>query len=183
MGQATFNLSEFFNRLGIKNPRPTMLESVQPVTIVANLDELTPNLRAPSMMVGFDIAATVGERGLFQIFARGPGGTLVNSVTGSLVLFLVTDAADLSLTPQPTICTFGDDATRSVVTKGTSLVNPFSGTQARYASSTRANFPIANRPWYLAPNQILTVGVAGTNIAVQNNNVWLTDLPAASLGP
>lgn len=184
MGQSTFNLSQFFNRLGIKNPRPTMLESVQPVLVVSDLSEMTPWIRAPSAMVGFDVAGVIAERGFIQIFARGAGGTLVRTITGSDVFFLSTQQPDLGGTEAGIICVFGDVDPVSVVKIGTTAVNPWAGgTAGRYASATRPNFSISNGPIYLAPGQILTVGKSTLDSPLNNYNVWFTDLPAAQLGP
>lgn len=181
MGQSTFNLSRFFNQLGIKNPKPTMLESVQPVVNVGEFGELTPMFRQPSMMVGFDIGAVAAQRAIFQIHALGQGGTLVHTVTSAGIIFFVTLQADLGLANQSSVCIFGNTRPASLVTAGTSVVNPFGTTSGRNSASSRPNFSIGNRPFFLDHGQILTCGVAGVNSALNNNNVWLTDLPTAAL--
>lgn len=182
MGQSTFNLSEFFNRLGIKNPRPTMLESVQPVIVVGDFENMTPAHNVASAGYGGTIGAIVGERGVVQITSRSPGGTLINWFTSNVTTSsITTEVATAGLTLVEPLNRFSLQVPASLVEDGTDAViiappdamlwnqNSFTGTPAKPAKM------------WLAPGLTMQWIRASANQPLNNWTLWISDLPAAEL--
>jgi len=86
-GVGDFNLRSFFRAMGIKNPETSMREFVQPVIVVGDMSEITPQYRPPQGYFGGDVAATVGEFSYFQMVSRAEGGSLVMAGSDSSLRF------------------------------------------------------------------------------------------------
>lgn len=181
MGQSTYNLSEFFNRLGIKNPRPTMLESVQPVVVAGELSRLAPQLVPPTDIWHIDRNAAAGSFSQAQFCSRGAGGALIHSfhAGGSIAEFALVDAPQALLVTIAGSGPYSAEAPASIVQVGLDLVNPI----AAFAAS----FPNQNTPMFTGPGQslfipagkIFLISTKGMNQGLTNGYIFASDIPAS----
>lgn len=126
-GLGTFNLTAFWRAMGIKNPRPTMLETVQPVLVVGDMSGLTPQHVPPTGLFGRDQLNIAGEFPFITVNCRDPGGILITGFwQGQTPQFARIDAAAV---PAPTSAC-GDrgplsvDAVLTTCDVGSDPVNP-----------------------------------------------------------
>lgn len=87
MGLGDFNLTAFYRAMGIKNPEPSMREFVQPVIVVGDLSEVTPQYRPPTGMWGGDVAAFAAEFSFIEVISRADGGSLVQLKSADQCVF------------------------------------------------------------------------------------------------
>lgn len=184
MGQATFNLTELWNRMGIKNPRPTMLESVQPVINVGDFHQLTPLHVAPTNIVGGDVFNAAGEFSIVQMQARGAGGTLINwwSWQNNAVRYMRIAAAIGGLTDRTAnaVGPFSNDPTVSTFQSGTDPVNPVTTFGQRpQALAQNQSQQGTNLPLYLPNGATMVWSLNIVNTALNGWAICWTDLPAS----
>jgi len=152
-GVGDFNLSAFFRAMGIKNPAPSVRESVQPVVNVGNFAGLTPRYQMPTTVWGGDVTAVAGRMSFFQVTPRTPGGCLI--------LFAGSDAVDVLFGIAPRLVgggpvvptgTYSVNASVALVESGTDLVVPFAA-----AVSPQINAAVGTRmtswPWLVPPGR------------------------------
>lgn len=82
-GNGTFNLTALWRALGIKNPRPQMFESVQPVINVGRFHNLVPAHRPPTAAFGGDVPLVAAQFSIAQMISRGPGGAFLRMAGSS----------------------------------------------------------------------------------------------------
>lgn len=183
MGQSTFNLSQFFNRLGIKNAKPTMLESIQPVISVGDFGNLVPRNNVATGLYGGTRPSVAGEFAFAQVTSQAPGGSLIYNFHNINQGLYAMDTRETGATVVPPTCQFSTDPMVSIVEQGTTLVRP-GGAFAQFPSApapTASLFQAGNPPWWLPPG--LTLLMFRTTAASPLNtwNLWMADLPASEL--
>lgn len=179
-GNGTFNLTNFFRAMGIKNPHPEMRESVQPVVNVGDFSELTPLHRPARASFGGDVTGVVAEFSTVCLTSRSPGGTIINGF-GKTALFYGIDVL-----PANFILTFLPSGVYSLqpfvsVVEGRSAAGlplPNPGTETPQNPTTGQAFTQGIDLWIPQGQTFIMSGV-GTNIAITDWWLVATDIPAS----
>jgi len=185
-GVGDFNLRSFFRAMGIKNPETSMREFVQPVILVGDMSDITPQYRPPSGVFGGDLAATAGEFSVIQLICRAEGGTLVHVWEGDSNIVMYATGQRVALdtvfeADYPLGCLGSVEPPVSLVETGSIIVNPLVANRLPNASSLQKT-PLEgamNRPFWLPPGGTLTWVTGQVNSSVTDWTLWITDLPAS----
>lgn len=184
-GQGTFNLSEFFRQFGIKNPEPSVRESIQPVVNVGNFAGLTPQHRAPTGAFGGDQAGVVGEFTVWQVRSLGAGGSLLHQVSpGTATHHFIVGNPIAGLAIVPAAGFLSDQPCLSRVERGTVPVIPAAAGDS--PSTPSANFvlwPGFREPFYVPPGQAFILFSAAAGLAINGTTFIVSDVPASEARP
>jgi len=181
-GNGTFNLTALWRALGIKNPDPSMRESVQPVIIVADFSQLTPQHRPPTASYGATVNGVAGEQSFLQVTSRAPGGTLVqgpnHDTTGkTLHAIQAPIAGALALVPG---ALWSVAPMQSLVETGTDVGPIGNGNILPVINDNDAiQFGQAPTAWWLPPGRTWIVWVNTLAFGLSNITFTLVDLPAS----
>lgn len=148
----TFSLSRLYNLLGVKGgdfPRIGNAE-VQPVSIVANLDALTPEIVEPRGMVGTPIQnISASNRFSFEIRSRSNGGLLIEqfiwqsvALTSPLLMSVQREAQAIPNLPNERFVVEVGDQDRPTKSQVFTDIGPSVGgavTQATSATTSRTD--------------------------------------------
>jgi len=183
MGQSTFNLSQFFNRLGIKNANPNMLESVQPVISVGDLAHLTPQYVPPTQIFGGDTTAVAAQFSVIQIECRAPGGAFLPVLWGEAQtpLFGRIATPETGLTPLVGVGPFSNDDIVSVVSSGTVAVAPLNATVSPNLPRLSGAQFFGGAPLYLPPGATLIISATAVNAAIINWWIMIQEIVASEM--
>lgn len=181
-GNGTFNLTALWRALGIKNPEPSVRESIQPVIVVGQFSQLTPQYRPPTAVFGGNVPAVGGEKPIIQVISRGLGGSLLGAFSheSTNAIYYAERAAPLAgFTNRPPAWLQSRDPVLSVVEVGNDPANPGSNS----ASPSVTDFPGAYnyplQPFWLAPGGVVVFWSSVAGSALSNWSMQLTDLPAS----
>jgi len=183
-GDGTFNLSRFFQAIGIKNPHPTVSERITPVLIAGDLSQLTPAHYPPTGAFGGDEGAVAAEVGVIEINSLDRGGCFIEYMAANAGLIFGIADPDLTGTLAVDAGPFSAEPILSQVFHGTLLVSPLPP-----AVSSPINLPVststrfqAARPLYVPPGRSIFFVTSGVNSAITNWTVIVRGVPAAELG-
>ncbi len=182
MGQSTFNLTEFFNRLGIKNPQPTMLESVQPVILAGDFSGLTPQNHPPMDIFGSDISNVAGEFSMVQVRSRDPGGCYIawTNFNGLVPVYGRVDPAVTGLTPLAGSGPYSNDPLLTTVEVGTDPVLPFTRAVLPTWPAINLNiFPSTTTRIYLPNGAVFVTARDTVALALLNWSMCIVGVPAS----
>jgi len=180
-GNGTFNLTALWRALGIKNPSPTIRETIQPVIQVADFSRLSPEHRPATGSYGGVI--TVGAAMTFtriEITSRSPGGTLIPYINSGRASNVFQAAPDPALAASATVtptAVWSRDTPASLMRTGTSLL---------VAPTDRMSMPlgVSQIPEFWLPPGVTAIIQNVT--AAQNFSlfgIFLIDLPSADAPP
>lgn len=179
-GIGDFNLSAFFRAMGIKNPAPSVRETVQPVVVVGQLGGLTPRYENPTSPFGGNVSAIVAEFSYFTVTAAAPGGCLIrNARSDALDVVYGTAARVPGLTVVVPSGQFSVNPVQSVVESGTDAVNAIGSAVANPKIQTNTNFSEYGGPFYVPPGITAVFQSTATNQALTDWSLMIEDLPSA----
>lgn len=182
MGQATFNLSEFWNRLGIKNPKANMLESVQPVIIAGDFSGLTPQHHPPMDIFGSDIGSVAGQFSMVQVTSRDPGGCYIpwTNFNGLNPVYGVIPTRVAGLVALAGSGPYSVDPLLTTVEFGTNAVLPVTANVSPTWPAINLNmFPSTNTPIYLPNGAIFITSRDTVAQALNNWSMCIVGVPAS----
>ena len=166
-GVGDFNLSAFFRAMGIKNPQPSVRESVQPVVNVGNFDGLTPRYQPPTGAFGGDVGLVAGQTSFIQVTPRTPGGCLIHWAGSDAVdlLFGIRTVPLFVATEVVPTANFSVNPVRALVEDGQSVLVPFVAAETPQINSSQGG-TLTSYPWFIPPGNIFvqTHKAAGSNI-------------------
>jgi len=177
-GVGDFNLAAFFRAMGIKNPQPSVRESVQPVVVVGQFAGLTPRYENPTGSYGGNVVAVALEFSYFTLTAAAPGGCLLRAArcdaidllfgTGARVpgLVVLAPSGQYSVNPMRSVVEFGTDAIQSI---GTATANP----------KMQTNVGLEGVPLYVPPNVTAIFQTVAANQSITDFAMIVEDLPSA----
>jgi len=183
-GLGTFNLTAFWRAMGIKNPHPTMFETIQPVINVGDMAGLTPQHVPPTDWFGGDVAAVAAEFSLIQVTARAAGGCLipVANIGTQIPNFGIVPRVP-GLTPLAGVGPFSNEPLVSLVEIGTRTPNPLTvGISPHILTSNISVFP-ATVPFYVPPGQSMIFIRDVVNGSILNWTMCVVDVPASEPPP
>lgn len=186
MGTGSFNLSELFNRLGIKNPQPTVSERITPVINVGNFDDLTPQYTSPMATFGGDVAAVAAEFSMATLTSLATGGTLIRAFGGVGLAYGIR-AAGPPANVIGTIIPTGVFSTRpflSRVVRGTDVaIGLGSGGVDQIVQVPQSNTPILSigGDLWLPPGDTFAITSLAVNSVINNWYMWAQDIEASQL--
>jgi len=177
-GVGDFNLTAFFRAMGIKNPAPSVRESVQPVIVVGQMGGLTPRYQNPWGSFGGNVVAVVAEQSFFQVTPASPGGCLIEQASCDsldLVFGIVTRVSPA--TNLPATGSWSDNPIRAIVETGSIAVSPIP--TATFSPKINTNTRPPSFPWYVPVGRTAYFGSPGNNQGITDFVVLVSDLPAA----
>lgn len=180
-GVGDFNLRSFFRAMGIKNPDTSMREFVQPVILVGDMSEITPQYRPPRGIFGGDVAATVGEFSTIQMTSRAEGGTLLGCGADTVLRYatitprLIDTDKTADVVPA---CQFSVEAPVSLVGTGGVILLPGVTLQSP-STDTDFNLQEQRRYFWVRPGDTFAMWAIVANTSI--NRWWMDviDLPAS----
>jgi len=181
-GVGDFNLRSFFRAMGIKNPQPSMREFVQPVIVVGDMSEITPQYRPPTGYFGGDIAGFAAEFSFFQVISRAEGGTLTSFSTSTNFMFgtVVPDLPTFFVDPWPIAAQLSVEAPVSLVRAGHTATQPIVANRAPTITATNRTIPANNgRLLWIPPGQGILFFGLGVNASINDFACLVIDLPAS----
>lgn len=179
MAQSIFNLGEFFNRLGIKNSKPNMLESVQPVIVAGHMDYWAPRNQPPSNVWGGRLAGVAGQFGVIQLICRDPGGGLVTwAHSGSQIRQFGLGSPITGLTTLPGSGPYSLDEPLSICQQGTDPALPIGPTISPSFSGTATPFG-SIEPMYVPLGRAFFIVNGTLNNAINDWGLQFVALPAS----
>jgi hypothetical protein len=168
-GNGTFNLSNLWQKLGIKNPESSMRETVQPVIVAGQLGHLTPRFEPATAVFGGDVAGSGVLFTQFQLTSRSPGGTLILSFgdNAATTTFGITEGLLTSIQapdPLPPTGVFSDRPFVSLARRGRTVISPIDGSDQAPTQPSAMGF--GPPPLWLPPGKtfFLMAFAAGGNI-------------------
>jgi len=186
-GDGDFNLRSFFRALGIKNPEPSVRQSLQPVIIAGDMSQIVPQYLPPSGIFGGDVAAQVAQFSFIQLTSRAEGGTLIHGFGSDL-----TGISFVTITPAltadtvfeadyPLGCQFSVEPPVSLVQTGAIIVNPVTANRAPNPS-TAQQFPEVGTKtgsMWLRPGDTFLLITGIVNTSINDWFLWISDIPAS----
>lgn len=167
--------------MGIKNPEPSMRETVQPVIVVGDMSEITPQYRPPTGYYGGDTAAFVAEWSFIEVVCRSGGGSLMGLTLASNVHWATTTpvAATYFDDPYPVAAVCSVEPPVSLVRTGHTGTIPFAANRSPVTLASQG-VPIAvSRLLWLPPGGTMLFFRPVANTSIQDWSLLLIDLPAA----
>jgi len=186
-GVGDFNLRSFFRALGIKNPAPSVRETIQPVILAGDFNDIVPQYRAPSAYVGGDTAATVGQLSVVQLVATGEGGAIVHGFgVDASALFRTLDNPVVLDTvfesPHPIAMQLSVEPPASFIQTGsiiTAVCTPTDEFPDIQSGNVFAEGALQNRGLWIRPGSSLILQKTNTNSALGDFWFWFSDVPAS----
>lgn len=175
---SNFSLSAFFQRMGIKNPHPTIHQSVQPVVSVGDFSDLTPQLLPPTFVGGGSQVAVVAEYSCIQITARAPGGCLLRAIwSSSTLVFGIISPAETGLNEIVNQGPLSSEASAVLVEKGAVAVTPFATAVAPHLRG--GSNLLAPIQFFIPPGKVLFMRHADVNQKIDEFGMIISDVPAS----
>jgi hypothetical protein len=180
MSNGTFNLTEFYRQLGIKNPEPGVRETVQPVLIVGDLSGLTPRHVPPTFIGGGALTDVAGEYTIYQFTSRSPGGSVILSLMCSSFCRVGIAAPTAGLAVLPDRGPLSNEASTVLAEFGHDAADPMAGDHPLLRC---ANFHSFAKGWFVPPGRTLVFSPPVVEYAVDNFAIVIEDIPAAEIPP
>lgn len=181
-GLGTFNLTAFWRAMGIKNPHPTMFETIQPVLSVGDMAGLTPQHVPPTDVFGRDIGAVAGQYAIVQIQSRDPGGVWLQAIhaTAQVPRFGLIPAIVAGLATVNGVGPFSSEAPLSTVQAGTAVGSQFStATDPAFPPQNAVVFGGGVMRLWIPPGKIFAFARTTVNTSLNQWFVMLQAVPAS----
>lgn len=168
--------------MGIKNPDTSMRETVQPVILVGDMSEITPQYRPPSGVFGGELAGQSGQFSWIQLISRAGGGSLVSMVAATNFK-MATDTALVNDTvftdPHPLHVQLSVEPPVSLCRTGADILIP--QTNNRSAGSSDQNDRTEGHPkmMWIRPGGNIVFFRNSANTSINGWSLTVVDLPAA----
>jgi hypothetical protein len=182
MSNGTFNLTELYRQLGIKNPEPGVRETVQPVLIVGDLSGLTPLHVPPTGLYGGAIISVGGEYSKIQVTSRAPGGSEIRAYLNGTFLKMAIAGPSAGLVAHPDWGPLSNSACTALVEAGTDAAQTIVG-QAPYFKNVQMQVWPGGGGLFIPTGKTLLLETHTVAINVPQWSMIVRDIPAAEIPP
>jgi len=179
VGNGTFNLSEFYRQMGIKNPEPSIREFVQPVVNVGDFGAMTPKHEPPTYFGGGSVSLVAAQYPIIQITSLAPGGSRFIYWQYSSELKMGIAPRVPALVVVPDRGPLSNDASQVIVESGNAVANPLAGEHPY----VRANHNATTFPFYIPPGQTFVIADDVVGGAINRWAMTVCDIVASQPPP